>query len=204
MTNGTVDEFLEMGCGRCALGGTPECKVHPWRPHLELLRHLALDCGLDETLKWGVPCYTFQGANVAIVAAFKEYCSVSFFKGALLQDTASILEKPGEHTQAARLVKFTDVAEIHHLENTLKQYLYEAIELEKAGLKFEYQKQPEPMPEEILEKMAEAPAFKVAFEGLTPGRRRGYILLVLGAKQAATRRARVEKIAREIIMNYEL
>ena len=133
--NPKVDKYLIDGCGRCSLGGTPECKVHNWTTELELLRMIVLDCGLTEELKWDLPCYTFQEKNMLMVSAFKESCSISFFKGALLRDIKDILDKPGENTQAARLIKFTNIEEIKEIEADLKACIYEAIEVEKAGLK---------------------------------------------------------------------
>ncbi|MCL4107398.1 UNVERIFIED_CONTAM: hypothetical protein GTU68_067309 [Idotea baltica] len=178
---------------RCPLGGTPECKVHNWDKELELLRAIVLDCGLNEELKWGVPAYTYKGANVIVIGAFVDNCVLSFFKGALLNDEKGILTKPGENTQAARVVRFTKHQEIVDLESALKEYIYEAIEVEKAGLKVEFKKNPEPMPEELLDKLNESAEFKKAFEALTPGRQRGYILHFSQPKQSKTRVSRIEK-----------
>ena len=188
-----VDLYLADGCGRCALYATPQCKVIPWQKELAALRAIVLDCGLTEELKWGVPCYTFQDCNIAIVSAFKAYCSISFFKGVLLQDAHGILVQQGEHSQAARLIKFTNIQQIIAQESTLKTYIYEAIEVEKAGLKVEFKKNPEPIPEEFQRKLDEIPTLKAAFEALTPGRQRGYILYFSQPKQAKSREARVEK-----------
>ena len=157
-------------------GGTPDCKVHRWPEELAKLRKIVLDCGLTEELKWGIPCYTYNKSNVATVSAFNEYCSISFFKGALLKDAHRILEKPGKNTQAARLVRFTNVQEIDKLETVLKDYIFEAIEVEKTGLKVDFKKNPEPIPEELQDKFDEIPALKNAFDALTPGRQRAYIL----------------------------
>ena len=123
---------------RCKFGGTPACKVNDWREELKILRLILLDCGLTEELKWGVPCYTFQGKNVLVASAFKEYAALGFFKGVLLHGTNGILTAPGENSQASRLIKFTNVQEIIEMEATLKAYIYEAIEVEKAGLKPEF------------------------------------------------------------------
>lgn len=194
-----VDTYLEQGCGRCPLGGTPDCKVHRWTEELTLLRSIVLDCGLTEEIKWSVPCYTYQGGNVLIVGAFKEYCSISFFKGALLEDAAFILEKPGENTQAGRLIRFTGVDEIRELESNVKAHIHEAIEVEKSGLEVEYKRNPEPIPDELQAKFDEDPYFRAAFEALTPGRQRGYILFVSGAKQSKTRSARIEKHMERIL-----
>lgn len=158
------------------------------------LRMIVLNCGLKEELKWGVPCYTFQKVNIAVVAAFKEYCSLSFFKGALLNDSYKILNKPGENTQSARLIKFTNVQEIMAMEATLKAYIYEAIEVEKAGLKVEFKKTTEyNIPEEFQTILDENPDVKAAFEALTPGRQRGYLLHFSQPKQSKTRESRIEK-----------
>ena len=200
-----VDEYLIDGCGRCSLGGTPDCKVHKWTAELELLRMIVLDCGLTEEVKWGVPCYTVsthadkQEKNVLIVSAFKEYCSISFFKGALLKDVKSILEKPGKNSQAARLIKFTNIEEIKKVEADLKTYIYEAIEVEKAGLRVKFKKNPEPIPEELESKFEKDPVFKTAFEALTPGRQRGYILYFSAPKQSKTRESRIEKSVGKIL-----
>ena len=197
--NPKIDVYLAEGCGRCPLGGTPNCKVHNWQKELKLLRTIVLECGLTEELKWGVPCYTFQNSNVSIVAAFKEYCSLSFFKGALLNDAHKILVKPGENTQSDRLIRFTNVQEIMELEPVLKAYIYEAIEVEKAGLKVSFKKEPEPIPDELQRKLDKNPALKTAFEALTPGRQRAYIIYFSAPKQSKTREARIEKYIPQIL-----
>lgn len=197
--NPEIDHYLAEGCGRCSLVGTPKCKVHAWTNELKLLRKLVLACGLIEELKWSFPCYTFQNGNVLLVSAFKEYCAISFFKGALLSDSDGILEKPGENSQAVRLLKFRSVEAVEGLASTISAYIHEAIEIEKAGLKVEFKKNPEPMPEELLLKMDEDPVFRAAFEGLTPGRQRGYILHFSQPKQAKTRVDRIEKCESKIL-----
>ncbi|MBT31762.1 MAG: hypothetical protein CMO01_19055 [Thalassobius sp.] len=197
--NPKVDSYFAVGCGRCPLGGTPDCKVHNWQEEMEHLRTIILSCSLTEELKWGVPCYTFQSKNVLILSAFKEYCSISFFKGALLKDANSILEKPGENTQAARLIKFTKVQQVIDLEETIKNYILEAIEIEKAGLTVDFKEKSEiEYPEELQDKLNEDPELKKAFEALTPGRQRGYILYFTQPKQAKTRVSRIEKCAAKI------
>lgn len=197
--NTSVESYFSDGCGRCPLGGTSRCKVHNWTEELKLLRSLIIDCGLEEESKWGVPTYTYHKNNVLILAAFNEYCSISFFKGALLSDDAKILEKPGKNTQAARLIKFTDVKEIPKLKSKIKAYIFEAIEVEKAGLKVEFEKNPQPIPEELLNKFEENPKVKSAFERLTPGRQRGYILFFSAPKQSKTRISRIEKCIPKIL-----
>lgn len=197
--NPEVDNYLAEGCGRCPLGGTPGCKVNNWRKELILLRGIVLDCGLTEEVKWGAPCYTFGKANVAMVAALKDSCVLSFFKGALLSDPHGILEKPGENTQAGRVISFTNVQEITEKESILKTYLYEAVEVEKAGLKVEFKKNPEPVPEEFQRKMDQDPELKAAFEALTPGRQRGYLLHFSQPKQSKTREDRIDKCIPQIL-----
>lgn len=197
-TNLKVDPYFVDGCGRCPLGGTPQCKVRDWQAQLKRLREIILECGLTEELKWGVPCYTYRKNNVVLLSALKEYCCVSFLKGALLNDPAGILQKPGENTQAGRLIRFTDLQEIDQMETILKQYINNAIAIEKAGKKVTLKKNPEPMPEELQYKMDSSPEFKTAFEALTPGRQRGYILYFSAAKQSTTRQSRIEKCAPRI------
>ena len=141
------------GCGRCPLGGTPECKVHTWTSELELLRKIVLTCGLTEESKWGVPCYTFQNKNILMVSALKEYCSIGFFKGSLLSDDKNLLVKPGPNSQAVRLFKFKNSNEIITIEDDIRAYIFESIEVEKAGLKIQFVKNPEPIPEEFETKL---------------------------------------------------
>ncbi len=197
--NPKVDTYFTDGCGRCPLGGTPNCKVHTWTREMALLRHILLDCGLTEELKWSIPTYTYQQNNVVVLAAFNEYCALSFFKGALLQDEHALLHKPGENSQAARLIRFTQPKKIAEMESILKAYIFEAIEVEKAGLKVAFKKNPEPIPEELEQKLAENPDLKAAFEALTPGRQRGYIIHFSAPKQSQTRFSRIEKCTEQIL-----
>jgi uncharacterized protein YdeI (YjbR/CyaY-like superfamily) len=198
--NPKVDVYFAAGCGRCPLGNTPQCKVHKWDAELEKLRTIVLDCGLDEELKWGIPCYTFEKSNVILLSAFNESCTLSFLKGALLNDADGILKKPGENTQAARVVRFTDVREIARLEPILKAYIYEAVEVEKAGLKVSFKETAEfIVPEEFQTKLDKIPALQTAFGALTPGRRRAYILYFSQPKQSKTRQSRVEKCMPQIL-----
>lgn len=186
--------YFTSGCGRCAFGGTPQCKVHRWPKELALLRQLALDCGLAEELKWGMPCYVFQKSNVAMVCAFKDYCAISFFKGSLLNDADKLLSKPGENTQAARLIKFTDYKTVVELKSTIKAYIFEAIEIEKAGLKVDYDKnKSQEIPEEFADFLKKDATLKKAFYNLTPGRQRAYIINFTAPKQSKTRIARIQK-----------
>ena len=198
--NPKVDNYLIDGCGRCPLGATPQCKVNNWREELKELRRIVLDCGLTEEVKWGIPCYTFKNNNIVLVSAFKEYCSLSFFKGALLKDAGKILKKPGENSQAARLFRFTNVDEIIKLESKIKEYIFEAVEVEKAGLKVNFKKSSEfNIPEEFQNKLNEFPVLKTAFYKLTPGRQRGYLLHFSAPKQSKTRESRIEKCMPQIL-----
>jgi uncharacterized protein YdeI (YjbR/CyaY-like superfamily) len=192
--NPQIDLYLAEGCGRCPLGGTPKCKVHDWQKELNLLRKIVLDCGLTEELKWKVPCYTIDGRNVVIVAAFRDHASISFFKGALLADTYRILESPGENCQAARVVRFTSVDAIRAVTHILREYIHQAIQVEESGLKVEFKAKNElVIPVELERKFAALPSLRAAWEALTPGRQRGYVLFFSAAKQSKTREARIEK-----------
>jgi uncharacterized protein YdeI (YjbR/CyaY-like superfamily) len=172
-------------------------KAKKWQEEMTKLRRISLDSGLTEELKWGKPCYTFQNSNIVIIQGFKEFCALLFCKGALLKDPNGILKKFG--WQAARRIPFSNVREIVEMEPILKVYIHEAIEAEKAGLKVNYKKNPEPIPEELQNKLDEIPALKTAFDALTPGRQRGYILYFSGAKQSKTRASRVKKCMPQIL-----
>jgi len=171
-----------------------------WQEELAKLRTIVLDCGLTEELKWGVPCYTFQDRNIVLIHAFKEYCALLFFKGALLKDDKGILIQQTGNVQAGRQIRFTNVREIVTLEPILKAYINEAIEVEKAGLKVDFKKTAEfIIPEEFRKKLDEIPALKTAFDALTPGRQRAYILYFSAPKQSKTRESRVEKYIQHIL-----
>lgn len=170
-----------------------------WRKEFERLRKISLRCGLTEELKWGKPCYTFEGSNVVLIQGFKEYCALMFCKGALLKDPKAILSRIGQHTQGARQARFTGLEGIVASEPTLEAYIHEAVAAEKAGLKVVYNQNPLPLPAELKEKLAAAPALKAAFYALTPGRQKGYIFFFSGAKQSQTREARIEKCRRRIL-----
>ena len=174
-------------------------KLKKWQEELKKLRMIVLACGLTEELKWGKPCYTFQESNIVILQGFKEFCALLFAKGALLKDPKHILKKPGESTQAARRIEFTNAREIGQLAPVLKAYVQEAIAAEKAGLKVAFKTNPEPVPEELQKKLDEIPALKTAFAALTPGRQRAYILYFSAAKQSKTRAARIEKCQPQIL-----
>ena len=181
--NPKVDEYLR--------------KAKKWQPEMEKLRRISLGCGLTEELKWGKPCYTFQNSNIVIIQGFKEFCALLFCKGVLLRDSNRILKKFG--WQAARRIPFTNVREIVEMEPILKAYIHEAKEAEKAGLKVNFEKNPELIPEELQNKLDEIPALKTAFAALTPGRQRGYILYFSAAKQSKTRESRIEKWMQQIL-----
>jgi uncharacterized protein YdeI (YjbR/CyaY-like superfamily) len=175
-------------------------KAKEWREEFEKLRMIVLDCQLTEELKWGVPCYTLQKKNIVLIHGFKEYCALLFFKGALLNDANGILIKQTENVQAARQIRFANLREIIEMEPIVKAYIYEAIDVEKAGSKVILKKTVEfIMPEEFQNKLDEIPALKTAFDALTPGRQRAYILYFSGAKQSKTRESRVEKGMQRIL-----
>ena len=174
-------------------------KDKKWHEELKQLRTIVLSCGLNEELKWGVPCYTLQERNVVLIHVFKEYCALLFFKGAILKDPKGILIQQTEHVQAGRQIRFTNAQEIAELKPDLKAYIHAAIEVEKAGLKVELKKELDPVPEEFQNKLDENPALKTAFNALTPGRQRGYILYFSAPKQSKTRYSRVEKYTQQIL-----
>jgi uncharacterized protein YdeI (YjbR/CyaY-like superfamily) len=171
-----------------------------WREEFAKLRSIILDCGLTEELKWGNPCYTVQKSNIVLIHGFKEYCALLFFKGALMKDANGILIRQTENVQAGRQIRFTGVQEIAEMEAVLKAYVQEAVEVEKAGLKVEHKKTEEfAVSEEFRNKLDEMPDLKAAFDRLTPGRQRAYILHFAAPKQSKTRVARVEKFTQKIL-----
>ena len=184
--NPKVDKFLS--------------KAKKWQEEFEKLRMIVLHCGLTEELKWGCPCYTLQKSNIVLIHGFKEYCALLFFKGALLKDAEGILIQQTKNVQAARQIRFSTVREIVKLEPIVRTYIYEAIEVEKAGLKVNFKKTAEfSMPEEFKKKLDENRALKTAFGALTPGRQRGYIFYFSQPKQSKTREARVDKCTHKIL-----
>jgi uncharacterized protein YdeI (YjbR/CyaY-like superfamily) len=184
--NSKVDEYLS--------------KAKKWQEEFEKLRMILLDCQLTEELKWGQPCYTFQKSNIVLIHGFKEYCALLFSKGSLLHDANGILIRQTENVQAGRQIRFTNVPEIVEMEPILKAYIYEAIEVEKAGLKVNLKKNTELIfPEEFQNKLDGNPALKTAFEALTPGRQRAYNLYFSQPKQSKTRESRVEKCMQQIL-----
>ncbi len=184
--NPKVDEFLT--------------KAKKWKEEYETLRKIVLDCELTEDFKWMNPCYTFEKKNIVLIHGFKEYCALLFPKGSLLQDSHGILIQQTENVQGARQIRFTNVQEIAEKEAILKAYIYEALEVEKAGLKVKAKKPEELIiPDELQHKFDEIPALKTAFTTLTPGRQRAYILYFSTAKQSKTRQSRVEKCIPNIL-----
>ena len=183
----------------------PKCdwffeKDTQWQKEYVQLRKIALDCGLQEELKWGCPCYTFENKNVVLIHGFKEYCAYLFFKGALLNDPEGILIQQTENVQSARQIRFTSSKEITKLSRVLKSYIYEAIEVERAGLQVKLKKTADyKVPEEFQKRLNKSAALKKAFEALTPGRQRAYIFYFSQAKQSKTREQRVEKYVKQIL-----
>ena len=181
-----VDEYLE--------------RLQKWSEELEALRSIVLECMLTENIKWGVPCYTYQDTNMLILGSFKEYCCISFFKGVLMSDPHGILTSPGENSQSVRMVKFTNLQEIIKLKPVLKEYIFEAIEVENMGLKVETKKLSDLVfAEELIQVLSQDAVFKTAFEALTPGRQRAYNLFFTAAKQPSTRISRIEKYRQQIL-----
>ena len=175
-------------------------KAKQWQQEIERLRTIVLDCGLTEELKWGCPCYTLGESNIVLIHVFKEYCALLFFKGALLNNADGLLIQQTENVQAARQVRFTNIREIIEQESIIKKTINEAIEVEKSGLKVELKKTTEfAMPAEFQDKLDHIPALKTAFEALTPGRQRAYLLHFSQSKQSKTREARVEKYMPQIL-----
>lgn len=175
-------------------------KAEKWQEEYAKLRTIVLECGLTEEVKWGVPCYTFQDSNIVLMHGFKEYCALLFHKGALLQDPNGILIQQTENVQSARQLRFTSLQQIIEMESIIKATIFEAIEVEKAGLKVELKKTAEfPMPEEFINKLEEVPGLQDAFEALTPGRQRGYLLYFAAPKQSKTRVSRIEKYTQQIL-----
>ena len=175
-------------------------KATAWQEEYGLLRDIVLDCGLDEELKWGCPCYSLQKKNVVLIHGFKEYCALLFMKGALLKDPKGILIQQTENVQSARQIRFTNAKEITKLKTALKAYIHEAIEVEKAGLEVKLKTTSEyAVPEEFKKALDENAALKKAFKALTPGRQRGYLYHFSQPKQSKTREARVEKYTQQIL-----
>jgi uncharacterized protein YdeI (YjbR/CyaY-like superfamily) len=174
-------------------------RAKKWQEEIKNLRKIVLDCGLTEELKWGKPCYTFHDSNVVVIQGFKAYCALLFFKGVLLKDPNGILVKTGENTRVGRQIRFTNVREIIGMESILKSYIKQAIAVERAGLKVNFEKTELKIPEEFQKKLDATPALKTAFDALTPGRQRGYSFYFSAPKQSKTRESRIEKCMQQIL-----
>lgn len=194
----TIEEYFASGCGRCSLFQTPQCKVFTWQNELQKLRQIILKTELKEEMKWGAPCYSYNGKNLILIQAFKHNFALSFFKGALLRDESNILEKPGENTRASRVIRFQSLERLNDLEEKIEAYLLEAIALEKSGIPLEISSEIL-LVEELQERLEQDPALKTAFEALTKGRQRGYNLYFAQAKQSKTRTKRIEKYIPKIL-----
>ncbi len=199
MNTTSVDSYLQDGCGRCDLYRTPDCKVHRWTGGLQVMRELLLAAGLTEEMKWGSPCYTWAGKNVAMIVSFKESCALQFFKGAGLQDPEGKLESPGPNSHYGRFLRFRSSQEVSERRTQASQFIDQALALERAGVKLAAPTEREPMPAELEQRLATDPQLALAFAALTPGRQRSHILHIGGAKQADTRERRVERCAGEIL-----
>ena len=200
-TSPLVDLFFIDGCGRCKFYKTAACKVHTWKLELQALRQIALNSGLTEELKWKQPCYTFNGKNIIIISAFKESCIIGFMKGALMKDTKGILEMPGENSNSSRFIRFTNIERVLELQETILDYIKEAIEVEKSGKKIISKKVEEyPIPDELIMEFGSDIVFKNAFYSLTPGRQKSYLIFYSAAKQSATRTSRILK-SKDAIFN---
>ncbi len=191
--NPQIDQFLLEGCMRCSLGATPACKVHRWTAILEFLRQLILETELQEERKWGVPTYTINGKNVVMLGVFKDSCVLSFIKGQFLPDPKGRLALPGPNSREGRILRFTQLNQATGLENEIRHFLQEAIQVERSGKRAAASSSRQLLPEELLQKFAEHPGLETAFFALTPGRQRGYLIHFLGAKQSPTRLSRIEK-----------
>ncbi len=188
-----IDQFLLEGCMRCSLGATPACKVHRWTAILEFLRQLILETELQEERKWGVPTYTINGKNVVMLGVFKDSCVLSFIKGQFLPDPKGLLALPGPNSREGRILRFTQLNQASTLENEIRHFLQEAIQVERSGKRAAASSSRQLLPEELLQKFAEHPGLETAFFALTPGRQRGYLIHFSGAKQSPTRLSRIEK-----------
>ena len=197
--NKNAETYFTKGCGRCSLYATPKCKVLGWREELSILRKLLLTFPLKEESKWGSPCYTYNDANVIMIQSFKAYCALMFFKGALIKNDQGFLTKPGENSNSTMQVRFTHVDQVKKALPVLKSLIKEAIQIEKDGLKLAKTPSTIDMIPELKEAFKKNPSLKKAFEGLTPGRQRGYHIFFSQAKQSATRISRIEKYTQQIL-----
>ncbi len=199
MNNTDFESYVTEGCGRCEHFRTPACKVHPWADVLRALRGPMLEAGLVEEMKWGMPCYTLDGQNVAMVSAFKARCVISFFKGFALSDPSGALTTAGPNSRVARLLEFRSLDEVAAQRDVIRGFVAQAMALARSGVELKPEPAQEPMPEELEQALAADPALAQAFDGLTPGRQRSFVLYVGGAKQAATRVKRAARCAPKIM-----
>jgi len=197
MNNTSVGSYLKDGCGRCEHYQTPNCKVHLWTDALIALRSLLQESDLTEEMKWGSPTYTLDGKNVIMLASTRNYCAISFLKGAALKDDDGLLEAPGPNSRFAKMFKFLSVAEVEAHRSQVAEFIAQAIELERSGVKV-VPDATEQMPEELEQRLNSDPELLEAFDALTPGRRRSYFIYISGAKQSETRARRVENSVAKI------
>jgi uncharacterized protein YdeI (YjbR/CyaY-like superfamily) len=194
LKNTQVDLFFIEGCMRCPKGATPACKVHRWTLILEKLRQFLLETELEEERKWGMPTYTLNGKNVLMLAVFNDSCALSFLKGILIQDPDGLLEFPGPNSQQGKIIRFTGLEQVDLRESSIRDFIRQAIEIEKKGKKIESPRQTGmEIPEELAKKFQEYEGLEKAFFALTAGRQRGYLIHFTGAKQSLTRLSRIEK-----------
>jgi uncharacterized protein YdeI (YjbR/CyaY-like superfamily) len=189
----SVDAYLRDGCGRCDKYQTPACKVLRWTPALAQLRQLALAVGLTEEMKWGSPCYTVDGKNVAMLVSLMDCCALSFFQGAALADDAGLLERPGPNSRIGRMLKFRSEAEVDGQRPQVQQLLQQAVDLARRGVKVMLAPAAEPIPPELEARLARDATLQAAFAALTPGRRRSHVLHIGAAKQVDTRLRRLAR-----------
>ena len=195
-----VEHYLKSGCGRCILFNTPKCKVNRWQKELLLIRKIILKSEVEEQIKWGVPCYTFENKNIILVTAFKDYCAISFFKGSLLKDEKNLLVSPGENSQAAKYFRFQNSKEIESNSKHILNYIKEAVDIEKEGKTINFKSISEyAIPEELKKEFKDNPELEEAFHKLTPGRKRGYLIYFSQPKQSSTKETRIKKYAHLIL-----
>ena len=199
MNNTHFQSFIDDGCGRCERFKTPECKVHAWREPLIALRSLLLATELKEEMKWGFPTYTLAGKNVAQLATLKSHCTLSFFKGAAMQDPEGKLHAPGPNSRYARYLKFQKLDQVEKQEASITSYIQEAIRLEREGIEVQVDASKLEIPSELQEQLDLSPELAQAFQALTPGRQRSHVIHIAGAQKASTRERRVEKCVPKIL-----
>lgn len=197
--NKSAEEYFIDGCGRCKFAATPRCKVNKWQRELQLLRSILLDSELKEDCKWGVPCYTLNGKNVVILSALKDYCTLAFFKGILMEDKYQLLQKPGENSEQSRVLKFTNEESVINNAEAIEFYINEAVRIEKSGKKLPPNNSMPQIPNELETYFDENAMFKTAFQNLTLGKQKAYIIYFNSSAKPETRKARIEKYIPEIL-----